>query len=281
MLAESQTSVRSGSAGNVSSTFPEEGRDSKRVNDRSDSHSSPGQKKAGSSTLATLATTAPSATHVTQMTVASNQASNQPGSRQGTRQGNQGKQSKAGAQKQASRGSANQQQIRYAQMQRPQRTQYVQQRSLSISWVGWVAAIVILIALSWWVLGMGSRMGFGPGTNSGLAPAKLGDMVSTSHTGDLQLSLSVNPDPPQPGPTTFTIRVNDAAGQPVTGAQVRWSMDMTNMNMGPQGGQMTDLGSGGYQARGAFSMGGPWRINVDLSKGGQTLGNGYFDLQVR
>ena len=140
--------------------------------------------------------------------------------------------------------------------------------------------MVILIALSWWVLGMASRMGFGAGTSSGLTSAKLGDMVSTSHTGNLQLSLSLNPDPLQPGPNTFTLQVKDPAGQPVAGAQLRWSMNMTNMNMGSQDGQMTDLGSGRYQARGAFSMGGPWRINVDISKDGQTLGSGYFDLQI-
>jgi hypothetical protein len=163
-------------------------------------------------------------------------------------------------------------------MPRPQR---LQQRSLPISWVGGVAGIVILVALSWWVLSTGSWTGFGADNNSGLAPAKLGEMVSTSHTGALQLSLSVNPDPPQGGPTTLTIKVKDPAGQLVTGAQVRWSMDMTNMRMGPQGGQMTELGSGSYQTRAAFSMGGPWRINVDVSKDGQALGSGYFDLQVR
>ncbi len=288
-LAEGQTSVRTGSAGSagsagsISNTFRDEGRDSKSADDRPDSHPPLGQKRAGSATLAATAQSDTRATRATQVTVATkatNQASKQPGPRQGNVQGKQGGQGKAAAQKQASRGAAGQQPARYAQKQRVQRPQYVRQRSLPISWVGGLAAVVILIALSWLGLGMANRMGFGAGTSSGPTQAKLGDMASTSHTGDLQLSVSLNPDPPQPGPTTFTLQVTDPAGQPVAGAQVRWSMDMTNMNMGPQNGQMTDLGSGRYQARGAFSMGGPWRISVEVSKDGQTLGSGYFNLQI-
>ncbi len=67
----------------------------------------------------------------------------------------------------------------------------------------------------------------------------------------------------------------------MTGAKINWSMDMTNMRMGAQTGQMTDIGSGRYQASGYFSMGGPWRINVDVARNGQAPERAYFDFGVR
>src|SRR5437764_786872 len=82
--------------------------------------------------------------------------------------------------------------------------------------------------------------------------------------------------PAGPGASTLTLHVLEAQGQTIPGAQVRWSTDMTNMAMGPQGGQMTDLGAGKYQTRAQFSMGGPWRITVNVIQAGQALGTGYF-----
>lgn len=185
-------------------------------------------------------------------------------------------QGKTGGSRPAGHRSAGQQQVRYAPTQRmPQR------RSLPVAWVGGVVVIGILVALGWWVLSTGSSTPFGAGTNPGPTAAKLGAVASTSSTGGFQLSLAVDPDPPQPGPATFTLQVKDRNGQPVTEAQVRMSMDMTNMRMGPQTPQMVDLGSGKYQARADFDMGGPWRVNVDVSKDGQAPASAYFDLQVR
>lgn len=182
------------------------------------------------------------------------------------------KQREGSGKQQPGRRPVGQQQVRYAQTQKS--------RHLAISWVGAVAAIVIMMALGWWALSTGeSSFGGGTGTGSTLR-SKLGDTISTSSTGSLQLSVSVSPDPPQPGPSDLTLQVKDPQGQPVTGAQVRWSIDMTNMRMGPQNGQMTDAGSGRYQAKASFSMAGPWRINVEVSKDGQVTSTAYFDLQI-
>lgn len=142
---------------------------------------------------------------------------------------------------------------------------------------GWIAGLLlgllVLLGGGWAVTTSGSRSN---------APASaLGPIKSTGATGSLQFVLTLNPDPPRPGPNTLTLQVQTAQGQPLPGAQVRWSMDMTNMNMGPQGGQMTDLGAGKYQTRAQFSMGGPWRITVNVTQAGQALGTGFFDLQIR
>jgi hypothetical protein len=119
------------------------------------------------------------------------------------------------------------------------------------------------------------------GSNANAPAPTLGPIKSTATTGGLDFALSLNPDPPRPGPSTLILQVQTAQGLPISGAQVRWAVDMTNMNMGPQGGQMTDLGAGKYQTRAQFSMGGPWRITVTVSQAGQAVGTGTFDLQIR
>lgn len=147
-------------------------------------------------------------------------------------------------------------------------------RVIPVPWIAGLIAGLVLLALGWAIT---STSGASPGAGA----TALGTIPSTGATGSVQLSLALVPDPPRPGPTTFTLQVQDPQGQPLPGAQVRWSMDMTNMSMGPQGGQMTDLGGGKYQARADFDMGGPWRIKIAVGKAGQSLGSGYFDLQIR
>lgn len=149
-------------------------------------------------------------------------------------------------------------------------------RALPLAWVGGVA-VVVGLALGWWAIASASNTGTNPGARSRV----LGALRSSNATGGLQLALTVAPDPPRPGPTTFTLQVQDQNGQPVSSAQVLWSMDMTNMRMGPQSGQMAILGAGQYQTRADFDMGGPWRINVEVRNAGQSLGSGSFDLDIR
>jgi hypothetical protein len=140
---------------------------------------------------------------------------------------------------------------------------------------GLLVALVVVFLGGWALLRSNGA------TAASVSRAPLGLIPSTAATGTVQLTLGVTPDPPHSGPTTLTIHAQDATGQPVSGVQVQWSMDMTNMSMGRQTGQMTDLGGGNYQAQANFEMWGPWRLNVAVTQAGQVLGSGYFDLQIR
>ncbi len=99
--------------------------------------------------------------------------------------------------------------------------------------------------------------------------------------GDLQLSLSTDPNPPAAGPVTLTVEVKDAKGQPVDGATVSVSAKHTGMSHGGIDGQLASRGSGRYQASGSFSMAGTWRATVTVSKEGLSSKTQAFDLPVR
>jgi curved DNA-binding protein CbpA len=284
-LAESEATIRSSLADTGGTSVLIEGRKSGYGHDLPNFYSPARQQKSGSGALPMSAPSASQMSRASQVmeAVERDRLAKQPVSRQGTNRANG---ANVGAQRpsgrrQSSRNSTGQQPVAYARAQGVRHVRAVQQRSWPISWVGGIAIVLILIALSWWVLSSGNLIGLGAGNGPGRARAKLGEVASTSLTGSVQLSLSVNPDPPQPGPASFAIRVTDLTGKPVPGAQLTWSMDMTNMRMGPQSGHMAELGSGKYQARADFDMGGPWRINVEVTKDGQALGSGYFDLEVR
>lgn len=159
------------------------------------------------------------------------------------------------------------------------RVPYTPAPPVPLTWIGGVVVTAVVLALSWWGLTHSSNVA--SGVPAGASARTLGMLRSASSTGALQLGLTAAPDPPRPGPTTFTLQVQDLGGNLVSAAQVTWSLDMTNMAMGRQTGQMTELGAGQYQASANFSMGGPWRINVAVGKAGAALGSGSFDLQIR
>ncbi len=100
-------------------------------------------------------------------------------------------------------------------------------------------------------------------------------------SGDLQLALSTDPNPPSAGPVTFTVEVKDAKGQPVDGAKVTLSAKHPNMSHAGIDGELAPQGSGRYQAGGALSMGGTWSVTVNVSKEGLPSKTQAFDLPVR
>ena len=126
-----------------------------------------------------------------------------------------------------------------------------------------VVSIVLLLALA----GCG-------GDNTGTGTA-------TTTGGDLQMSLSTNPDPPTAGPVTFTVQVKDANGQPVDGAKVTLSAKHPNMSHAGIDGELVSQGSGRYQASGSLSMGGTWSVTMSVTKDGLPTKTQTVDLPVR
>ena len=98
----------------------------------------------------------------------------------------------------------------------------------------------------------------------------------------VQIALTTDPAPPRPGPLTLSVRVRDAAGQPVTGAdsQVHIKADMPSMGHRGVDGDATDLGGGQWQVRGSLVMGGEWRVVVTVTRHGVLLAQREFRFQA-
>jgi len=82
---------------------------------------------------------------------------------------------------------------------------------------------------------------------------------------DILVEHEVTPDPPRVGPATVTLRVSDAAGQPVSGARISLEGNMSHAGMRPVFGEATELEPGRYQSALEFTMGGDWVVLVRLT----------------
>jgi hypothetical protein len=86
---------------------------------------------------------------------------------------------------------------------------------------------------------------------------------------DVGVELVIEPEPPQLGPATLTVRLTDASGQPLAGAAIELEGDMSHAGMAPVLATATEVAPGQYQAHLEFTMGGDWFILVhaDLPDG--------------
>lgn len=90
------------------------------------------------------------------------------------------------------------------------------------------------------------------------------------------VELSSDPDPPQKGTNTFRVKLTDAAGAPISGAEVSVTFFMPAMpDMGMPAMRTTvtlsEKGSGTYEGTGRLESGGRWQVTVLARKNGQTI----------
>jgi len=102
----------------------------------------------------------------------------------------------------------------------------------------------------------------------------------------LAVTFRAQPDPPRTGENTFEVTVRDAAGQPVTDADVTvtfFMAAMPSMNMPAMRNQtkLPQSGGGVYRGSGQVIMAGRWDVTVDVSRGGQRLGSQSFPVVSR
>jgi len=67
-------------------------------------------------------------------------------------------------------------------------------------------------------------------------------------------------------PTSFSARVVDSAGKPVSGAQVNLSLAMPTMDMGENKVTLHEDAASIYAGTGRFTMSGTWRVTVTAIK---------------
>ncbi|MCA9987451.1 MAG: FixH family protein [Anaerolineales bacterium] len=106
-------------------------------------------------------------------------------------------------------------------------------------------------------------------------------MPITKTDGDVTAVLSLSPDTPTVmNPTVLTLMLQDAGGQPITGANVAFDLTMPGMAMPPNSAQASDDGHGAYNAEVTFTMAGDWQIQADVTypDGSATFS---FDLTIK
>ena len=91
----------------------------------------------------------------------------------------------------------------------------------------------------------------------------------------LSIAHKVSPQPPRVGQVTITLSVNDASGQPVSGAHVNLEGNMSHPGMVPVFVDVREMEPGRYVSTMELSMAGDWLVTAHM-----TLSDGRkFDHQ--
>ena len=107
---------------------------------------------------------------------------------------------------------------------------------------------------------------------------KLAQNTAAQKSGDMIVSLALNPYPPSAGNvTTFDVKLTDLNGKAIDDASISLDLTMPSMWMPPNQLTMGFVSDGKYSATGQFTMRGGWRIEVVTTRGGQTQ-SAFFDL---
>jgi membrane fusion protein, copper/silver efflux system len=113
----------------------------------------------------------------------------------------------------------------------------------------------------------------------GFSVALAGDARSV-RTGDLDVTVSVEPDPPQTGENRLLVTLSDLAGQPIGGAGLAFVWDMPAMGAMPEmkgTGQVKAGGAGQYAVSYPLTMNGDWYLTLGID----APGHPHQDLKMK
>jgi Cu(I)/Ag(I) efflux system membrane fusion protein/cobalt-zinc-cadmium efflux system membrane fusion protein len=115
-------------------------------------------------------------------------------------------------------------------------------------------------------------------------PPVAGNNSSSSNASvTAKLDFTTNPNPPQKGRNVFRVRLTDAKGTAISGAQVTVRFYMAAMPAMGMAAMKTstvlnDKGNGIYEATGSLGSGGTWQTTVVAQKNGQTVATKQLSL---
>jgi RND family efflux transporter MFP subunit len=97
--------------------------------------------------------------------------------------------------------------------------------------------------------------------------------------------MTSQPEPPRKGRNVFRVKITDAKGAPVTGAQVSVNFFMAAMPAMGMAAMRTDVkctdkGNGLYEGPGQLASGGTWQVTITATKDGQTIANKQFSVNA-
>lgn len=79
---------------------------------------------------------------------------------------------------------------------------------------------------------------------------------------DVNIVLTINPDPPGVGQTHLTVSITGADGTPIDGARLHIKGDMTHAGMQPVLAEIAGGAGGTYETPFEWTMGGDWIVTV-------------------
>lgn len=97
--------------------------------------------------------------------------------------------------------------------------------------------------------------------------------------------LTTEPDPPQKGSNTFRVKLTDATGAPISGAEVSVTFSMPAMPaMGMAAMRiqvpLTEKGNGLYEGPGKLDSGGTWQVTILAKKNGQVVASKQLSVNA-
>jgi hypothetical protein len=100
----------------------------------------------------------------------------------------------------------------------------------------------------------------------------------------LDIMLTSKPSPPKTGDNTFEAMVKDAAGKPVTDAEVTAMFFMAKMGAMPEMKNNVTLKhekEGRYVGTGQVMMAGKWDVTVSVKRAGKEIGSKKFPVTAQ
>lgn len=81
----------------------------------------------------------------------------------------------------------------------------------------------------------------------------------------VSIEQTVSPEPARVGPASISLKLTDAAGKSVTGAQIAVEADMSHAGMSPVFAEAKEVAPGLYQAHIVFPMAGDWVVLLHIT----------------
>ena len=109
--------------------------------------------------------------------------------------------------------------------------------------------------------------------------------ASAANAPQANFELTSEPNPPHKGNNVFRVKLTDASGAPVSGAEVSVTLSMPAM---PEMGMaamrtpvtLSDKGNGLHEGSGQLGSGGTWQVLILAKKNGQVIGSKQLSLTV-
>jgi uncharacterized protein with FMN-binding domain len=108
--------------------------------------------------------------------------------------------------------------------------------------------------------------------------------TATSQKPTVDIMLTSKPSPPKTGDNTFEVMVKDAAGRPITDAEVTAMFYMPKMGAMPEMKNNLTLKhqkEGTYVGTGQVMMAGKWDVTVMVKRAGKEIGSKKFPVTAQ
>ena len=115
-------------------------------------------------------------------------------------------------------------------------------------------------------------------------PLQAAAQSAASKKPTVDIMLTSKPSPPKTGDNTFEVMVKDAAGKPITDAEVTAMFFMPKMGAMPEMKNNVTLKhqkEGTYVGTGQVMMAGTWDVTVSVKRAGKEIGSKKFPVTAK